>query len=190
MNLSDYQELSRRTKPDLKDKREEMLNCALGLAGECGELLDIFKKKIFHGHYAEPREFSGAVIDEMGDFTWYFVWFLDIIECSTGFCDRNQVDRSELGPSDQPVKLAIKLNLEVARAVAGWEIEAKFPHSVEARYVVMIWRYFCLLAYSLGFELSDIYAFNVAKLVDRYPEGFSKKASQRRRTVVTGQLGQ
>jgi NTP pyrophosphatase (non-canonical NTP hydrolase) len=45
----------------------ETLNFAVGLAGETGELIDLLKKKIFHGHTV-PEE---KIISELGDVLWY-----------------------------------------------------------------------------------------------------------------------
>ena len=40
---------------------------ALGLAGECGEVVDLIKKEVFHGKPV-PRE---KYVEEMGDVRWY-----------------------------------------------------------------------------------------------------------------------
>ncbi len=45
----------------------ELLNGALGLTGEAGEVADMIKKHIFHGHDLD----KGALIKEIGDVCWY-----------------------------------------------------------------------------------------------------------------------
>lgn len=45
----------------------ELLNGALGLTGEAGEVSDIIKKHIFHGHALNVAE----LVKELGDVCWY-----------------------------------------------------------------------------------------------------------------------
>ena len=45
----------------------ELLNGALGLTGEAGEVADLIKKAIFHGHELD----KDALTKEMGDVMWY-----------------------------------------------------------------------------------------------------------------------
>ena len=44
-----------------------LLNGALGLTGEAGEVSDMIKKHIFHGHDLD----TDALIKELGDCAWY-----------------------------------------------------------------------------------------------------------------------
>ncbi|MDR9795243.1 nucleoside triphosphate pyrophosphohydrolase family protein [Aeribacillus composti] len=64
MNLNEYQKLAGRT-ANLKD--EALTNFALGVAGEAGEVADLVKKHVFHGHPLEREE----MIKELGDVLWY-----------------------------------------------------------------------------------------------------------------------
>lgn len=70
MGPDDYQQAARMTAradmPNLTTRQVRILNWALGL-GEVGELQNIIKKWVFHGH-SEDRE---AIIDELGDILWY-----------------------------------------------------------------------------------------------------------------------
>lgn len=45
----------------------ELLNGALGLTGEAGEVADLIKKAIFHGHELD----KDVIVKEMGDVMWY-----------------------------------------------------------------------------------------------------------------------
>lgn len=62
MKMDDYQEAALRT---LGDARLETL--ALGLCGEAGEVAELVKKHIGHGHDLVP----GDVVKELGDVLWY-----------------------------------------------------------------------------------------------------------------------
>ncbi len=61
-----YQQATARTDNHTNDK-EAILNFALGIAGEAGEIVDIVKKLIFHNHPADKEKMR----DELGDQLWY-----------------------------------------------------------------------------------------------------------------------
>lgn len=68
MTLDEYQKLSQRTltiDPDRHDRL--MATCALGLAGESGEVVEHVKKFFGHGHDLERLK----VRKELGDVLWY-----------------------------------------------------------------------------------------------------------------------
>lgn len=44
-----------------------MLNGALGITGEAGEVADLIKKHVFHGHDLD----RGEIVKELGDVCWY-----------------------------------------------------------------------------------------------------------------------
>ena len=50
--------------------RETLSNIALGLCGECGEVADIIKKHLYHGHDLDINE----LVLEMGDVLYYLCW--------------------------------------------------------------------------------------------------------------------
>lgn len=51
-------------------KQERIENALMGLAGEAGEVLDIFKKHWFQGHELDVNH----VIEELGDVMYYLCW--------------------------------------------------------------------------------------------------------------------
>lgn len=67
MKFNDYQKLASRTlNCDLyRDQKLSML--CMGLSGESGEVTDLFKKKIYHGHHVKVKD----VVKELGDVLWY-----------------------------------------------------------------------------------------------------------------------
>ena len=64
MEFNEYQEISKRT---ATSHDGEILNYALGIAGEAGEVVDHIKKGIFHGHGVDDLELKS----ELGDLLWY-----------------------------------------------------------------------------------------------------------------------
>lgn len=69
MRLSEYQELSKRTMPN-EGKRMDLSNYSMGLAGESGEVIDLLKKVIHHGHPMTPEIFV-KLSEELGDVMHY-----------------------------------------------------------------------------------------------------------------------
>jgi NTP pyrophosphatase (non-canonical NTP hydrolase) len=64
MNLNTYQELASRT---ANEHDGELVNYGLGIAGESGEVADIIKKHMVHGHDLNKQE----LLKELGDVLWY-----------------------------------------------------------------------------------------------------------------------
>lgn len=75
MNLNTYQELAHQTSRFAKypDYRGNITMATLGLNGEAGEVADIIKKWLYHGHQLALDNLAS----ELGDVLWY------IAECCT-----------------------------------------------------------------------------------------------------------
>lgn len=67
MNFAEYQGLAERTVNKKLGPRERPAMAALGLAGESGEVADMIKKYLYHGHELAIED----VIKELGDVLWY-----------------------------------------------------------------------------------------------------------------------
>ena len=67
MNFSEYQGLAERTVNKALGPRERPSMAALGLTGESGEVADMIKKHLYHGHELDTE----ALIKELGDVMWY-----------------------------------------------------------------------------------------------------------------------
>lgn len=70
VSLKEYQELSKRTLPSFNGSQEQkdaLTNYAMGLTGEAGEVVDLLKKVLFHGHELDKEK----VIGELGDTLHY-----------------------------------------------------------------------------------------------------------------------
>lgn len=66
--INAYQNLSKRTmRGGSVNKNERLANYCMGLSGEAGEVTDIFKKHLFHGHKLDMEK----VIAELGDALFY-----------------------------------------------------------------------------------------------------------------------
>lgn len=66
MTVNEYHGLAMRTAPKLDDD-SMLINAALGLTGEAGEVADIVKKSYYQGHELD----FDAIVEELGDVAWY-----------------------------------------------------------------------------------------------------------------------
>lgn len=64
MDFNEYQSLANRT---LYGSEQVLTNCALGLASETGEVLEVIQKYTFENHQLDRDE----LVKEMGDVLWY-----------------------------------------------------------------------------------------------------------------------
>ena len=68
MTINEYQNAALRTaQTDKFSARELLLNSALGLCGESGEVADLLKKYHFQGHDLDLDH----IAKELGDIAWY-----------------------------------------------------------------------------------------------------------------------
>jgi len=72
MTGNEYQKLASRTlelgsTPTISDVESKLCLAALGLTGESGEVADIIKKAVFHGHTLDQEKIK----QELGDILWY-----------------------------------------------------------------------------------------------------------------------
>lgn len=65
MEFNEYQDLAQKTAK--KDTAVSLFNGPLGLAGEAGEVVDLLKKTLIHGH---PLDVA-LLKEELGDVLWY-----------------------------------------------------------------------------------------------------------------------
>lgn len=87
MNENEYQKLTARTLingPNFRIPDEEIMIiwCAIGLAGEAGEIAELAKKGIFHQHGIDKDKFK----KELGDCLWYIA----------GLCTKLDLNMSEI----------------------------------------------------------------------------------------------
>ena len=67
MEANEYQRLALTTMNKELDTRDVLINSVMGLCGESGEVIDIVKKHISHGHELDREK----LIYELGDVAWY-----------------------------------------------------------------------------------------------------------------------
>lgn len=66
MTVNDYHRAAMRTAPEL-NRQQMLIDAALGLTGEAGEVADLVKKANYQGHILD----KDAIMKELGDVAWY-----------------------------------------------------------------------------------------------------------------------
>ena len=87
MDFDQYQNAAKRT---LYGNEQVLTNCALGLAGESGQVVDLVKNYTFRGRKLDRQQ----LIHEMGDVLWYLsqiaewadIPFVIILICAFPLC--------------------------------------------------------------------------------------------------------
>lgn len=57
-----------------RDEQDEVMNAALGLVAEAGEVVDIIKKTFYH----KPKNRREDLLLELGDVLYYYAKFIDL----------------------------------------------------------------------------------------------------------------
>lgn len=75
MDMAEYQREAARTL-NTGDELRGLAACALGIAGEAGEVADLFKKALYHLH---PLDHA-ALKKELGDVLWYIAAIATLLD--------------------------------------------------------------------------------------------------------------
>ena len=67
MNILEYQSKAQRTLNCKLNRKEQLSNLVFGINGEIGEVTDLLKKHLFHGHDLSMQKLT----EELGDTLWY-----------------------------------------------------------------------------------------------------------------------
>lgn len=204
-----YIPLARRTMSNELTVQERALNICFGLTGECGELADIYKKHLFHGHELDKDK----VIKECGDIMWYLANAMYHMNTERVAEVRSALDTGrdngrKITPYWKPLK-RLYYNVEGSTENATFEFDYKNPilelshisatlgHLILTPYlrtlyfsrnrsstqIVMMLYIIKGILQSVGSNLDECLKLNVEKLKKRYPDGFSTEDSINRRDV-------
>lgn len=77
MTINEYQALALTTLSKDQEKADTLLNGAMGLCGESGEVIDLIKKHKFHGHELKREK----LLEELGDVAWYLAVTSYALDC-------------------------------------------------------------------------------------------------------------
>lgn len=182
MNYSEYQQLAARThNPELT--LEGGRACySMGLAGEASEVAEYLKTVVFYGR---PLNVV-TLIKELGDVHWYDVMVAKMFDIDG---DEIVPVPSELDPKDmagQTLHLYYAISVASAAGAANDYLKKVLFHGHafdRDRLIVELGKlrwYLAKAAEIVGISEAQVIQANVDKLRARYPDGFSKAASQNR----------
>lgn len=89
MNFWEYQINAKRTMNAELSEQEQLANLGLGLAGEAGEVVELIKKHVYHGHEIDKVE----LVSELGDALWYLTNICDTIGMPLELVALHNVDK-------------------------------------------------------------------------------------------------
>lgn len=204
-----YIPLARRTMSTTLTTEQRALNICYGLTGECGELADIYKKHLFHGHELDKDK----VIKECGDIMWYLANAMYHMNTERVAEVRDNIERNngvnrKITTYWKPLK-RLYYNVEGSTENAEFEFDYKQPilelshvaatlgHLILTPYLKTLYfsrtrssTQIAMMIYvikgvlqSVGSTLDECLQLNVDKLKKRYPEGFSTEESIARKDL-------
>ena len=108
------------------DKKDILINSAMGLCGESGEAIDIVKKRLMQGHEPDKEH----LVRELGDVAWY------LAEAATALDVPLEAVYTDNAGESAEVKELLYLTAEVQDAALPGAIIEK--HKVQAEYDWMV----------------------------------------------------
>lgn len=183
MKPNDYQQMAMQTAGPMI--LEDPLYSAVGLVEECGE----FCGQLKHQHYHQWPEDKDAKLKELGDVLWYLTAAITLHAIRVGDLvvgdDLDDIQKSCVSSRryllDNEVGAAIYLT-KAAAAYSSAVADAASPGMTKVKISLSdTFAMLCVVVESQGFTLNEVAERNIAKLKERYPEGFSSEASLNRK---------
>lgn len=178
ITFDEYQKLAART---ANDHKYEQANYAMGLTGESGELIDGYKKFLFHSH---PLD-NDYIKKEAGDVLWYTSQIMRYYKIHLGnVFDTFYTIKNELISSGDYRPILASASLELSKSVGkisevilrktkGKRLRRKTLVKLLAEVFVSL---FTLVLFC-GLTIEEVAEANIEKLKTRYPEGFDPEKS-------------
>lgn len=162
------------------DKPPEIMNLtwALGLVGETGEVVDLIKKHIGHSHPLDRAK----LVKELGDVEWYMEAIRQACKLTRDNGIPAYVVLSKFPEVDE-CREALYLATEVGKLVFYFAEPLKpYPQTLEKR-LYGIDANLASVYHRFGITREEALEANIAKLTERYPNGFNTADSINRRDV-------
>lgn len=191
MNYQDYKDMVIRTEHGTLKTFPKIVHAAVGMNGEAGEVIDVIKKHVFHGHILDEKE----LMKELGDVCWYLM--LASIESGSNLklifesdhkyiIGYNPYRKNKCMDNIQGrlIMLATKLNMdcaETAKCIMDYcDKQSYLPRTIfeNLRKIKHDIDDICnILSRNEDITIETIFDINSEKLAKRYPNGFNTKDS-------------
>lgn len=188
--LEEYVHSAMRTAPMLLPEFESLGVFAMGLSGESGEVVDLLKKVVGHGHDLDKEK----LIKELGDVMWYLAVLgrrFDFNVERPGWRTLDEINKNarqhefEGSGNIKTIRLSLRLDAYAGRVsdavdhrIAGFK-NPEETLSIEDL-LARCWCYVALIAHRYEISLSEVATRNYQKLLARYPNGFNSEDSKNR----------
>ena len=167
--MSWLDEFSRQTvQTDRLTGREDHVRLlAAGLMGECGSVLTELKKKE-REREAYPA-YRGRMVEELGDFLWYYVRFLDAVVPE--LLPALALPESDAREEGQPLALALELGSIVGRVLAVVQVDPPEDARRNVRDPLeQAWATLARITRAVNVDLQEVADRNLQKVRSRWPE--------------------
>jgi NTP pyrophosphatase (non-canonical NTP hydrolase) len=179
LTLKEYHRLAMRTSP--KDGHDQIDNGVLGLLGETGELVDLYKKWVYQSEPNTPFPFDEAV-NELGDILWYLEELASghkttmnaISTLTFAGLDKMTSNISPLPPMRRVI-VNLSGHAHKIRRAADKQNWPEMENQMRRMMYCAAW-----MARLADVSIEEVAARNVEKLSKRYPDGFNAKISMDR----------
>lgn len=181
MTPSEYQKLARRTASDkaIDDMHFGLVNWALGVAGEAGEVLALVETIAPTGILPDEKtRLDGLLTKEVGDVLWYSALFCEQCGLDLGdFPDAMLVIEVNRDPAVAMTVASCNLADYVKKVVChGHDLDIERIRPL----VAQVYAYATVLCARYDLAIADVMEANIEKLRRRYPEGWSSERSKNR----------
>lgn len=179
MSLRDYHRYAMRTSP--RDGHDKIDNGVLGLIGETGELVDLYKKWAYQSTPGTPFPYYAA-INELGDILWYLEELADGMDTTMnmisplGFAGLDDMTKG-VKPLPGLRQIILGLSIHAYRIFDATERENQGDAQTYMRRMLNTCAWLARLA---NVPMDEVASRNIDKLKKRYPDGFSAKTSMSR----------
>jgi hypothetical protein len=175
ITFAQYLPQAQRTANTKLPKHTRIRVMLLGLIGELGEIAELVKKHLGHGH-ALDRE---RVIKELGDFAWY------VAEAAV-LCDAHIAEPGGVLITDADTRIFHTFR-RLRTFINDWELSldvampSSMPSSLAPIHLQHLYAIWCDMCAAFGVTREEVLWENIRKLGARYPQGFTEAASQQRK---------
>ena len=179
ISLRDYHRLAQRTSQ--KDGHDKVDNGVLGLIGETGELVDLYKKWVYQSTPGTKFPYDAAM-NELGDVMWYLEELADGMGTSMNMVTPmtfSGLDQMTEGVKPLPTLRAVITGLSSHANAIRKAVDMNDRDAVceNMRRALNTGAWLARLA---GVPMEQVAIMNIEKLKKRYPEGFDAKISMAR----------
>lgn len=183
MTGHEYQQLALRTARKDLDSTQLLLNGALGLAGESGEVVEAIQEHLCHDHWLDKTQ----IAKELGDIFWYLAIASSALDVDLDTIFQTNVDTpsADLDSTQRLLNGTLGLAVKSGEVIDTIKKHLFQGHSLNKSYIIEklgdIYGYLVVSSSALNIELDAILQMNIDKLKARYPDGFEAERSVNRK---------